>query len=142
MDNTAVGERIKKARLRADLTQEDLGKRMGFSQPQVSAYEAGGVVEITVDTLEAFARATGTPIQEFLADMPAQPITLEEVLRRDYPDMDAGDVRTLELLAKFISDQRKQDIIDNMQRTYLRQRHAASDTGGTTSTPGEPSPSP
>jgi len=49
---------IKEARVAAGLTQAELARRAGTSQPTVAAYEAGGKVP-TVATLERLLRAAG-----------------------------------------------------------------------------------
>ena len=46
------------ARKGAGLTQEDVAKRMGISQPAVAKLESGGGVN--VKTLQRYAKATGT----------------------------------------------------------------------------------
>lgn len=91
------------------MTQIRLAEATGFSQGQVSAYEHGQVKDITLETLSIFGRATGTPIQTFLSDVPPTEITLAEVLRRDYPNMDAGTIETLEKMARFLYEEYQRD---------------------------------
>jgi transcriptional regulator with XRE-family HTH domain len=120
MDNIAIGERIQRARKRADLNQGELAEKLGFSQSQLSSYEHGNVKGITLDTLEAIARHTQTPVQEFLPDVPLQEITLAEVLRRDYPDMDAGTIRTLETMARFLYEEHRKAHRQDKRRSGKR----------------------
>ena len=52
---------IREARAAAGLTQAELARRAGTSQPTIAAYEAGGKVP-NVDTLERLLRAAGTSL--------------------------------------------------------------------------------
>jgi len=63
---TLAGRMIKEARSAAGLTQAELAKRAGTSQPTIAAYEAGDKVP-NVSTLERVLRATGTTL---VADRP------------------------------------------------------------------------
>lgn len=139
VDNEAIGRRIKNARERAGLTQDELGKRIGYQQGTISAYERGQIDGIRLDTLEAIAHATGSPIQEFLAEVPVQPATLAEVLRRDYPDMDAGTIETLSEMAAFLYEKHRRAAA-RKRRTGRTGGRVTPGTSGSTATPEEASP--
>lgn len=52
-----IGEAIKKARLEQNLTQEELGERIGVKKAQISRLEKGG--NITFPTMARIFRALG-----------------------------------------------------------------------------------
>lgn len=58
----ALAESMVAARARAGLTQDELAKRMGTTQPVVARIESGRVLPST-RTLERYARATGTTLK-------------------------------------------------------------------------------
>lgn len=54
-----VGEAIKKARLQKNLTQEELGARIGVQRAQISRLERG--YSITIPTMSRVFKALGVP---------------------------------------------------------------------------------
>lgn len=52
---STVGERIKHLRLLADMSQEDLGKRVGVQRAAINKYEKGSVTNIPIATIEKIA---------------------------------------------------------------------------------------
>ena len=52
-----IGEAIKRARLQQNLTQEELGKRIGVKKAQISRLERGG--SISLPTMSRVFRALG-----------------------------------------------------------------------------------
>lgn len=54
-----IGEAIKKARLQQNLTQEELGERIGVKRAQISRLEKG--CSITIPTMSKVFRALGVP---------------------------------------------------------------------------------
>ncbi len=50
------------ARARSDLSQEELAKRMGTSQPAIARLESGKA-NPSLETLRRYARATGTKLR-------------------------------------------------------------------------------
>jgi len=52
-----IGEAIKAARLKSELTQEQLGERVGVQKAQISRLEKGG--NITLPTMKRVFRALG-----------------------------------------------------------------------------------
>lgn len=63
----SVGNRIKKARLNANLSQEELGDRIGRSQQFISHFEKGRRA-IRIDLLASIAAVCGVPINYFFID--------------------------------------------------------------------------
>ena len=56
--------RLKVARAEADLTQEELAKRIGVSRQTINAVESGRYVPSTVLALK-MAQVFGKPVEEF-----------------------------------------------------------------------------
>lgn len=54
MDNI-IGERIKYLRLLADMSQEELGNRVGVQRAAINKYEKGSVTNIPIATIEKIA---------------------------------------------------------------------------------------
>ncbi len=60
-----IGKRIKSAREDANLTQEELGKKVGYSAMGISYFEKG-LRKIKTDDLEKISKALNKPITHFL----------------------------------------------------------------------------
>ena len=52
---TTIGERIKYLRLLADMSQEELGLRVGVQRAAINKYEKGSVTNIPISTIEKIA---------------------------------------------------------------------------------------
>ena len=59
MDVAGVGERVRKARIRLDLTQRELGARIEWGEANVCRLESGGVKFPRGSTIVRIARALG-----------------------------------------------------------------------------------
>lgn len=130
MDNALIGERIRQARLKAELTQEDLGNKTGFSQKTISLLERGGIGAVTIETLEAIARATRHPLSFFVTDIPRSKATVAEVLRQQYPDLEEATLREIQSFISWAVDR------DRAMHTARNARSGAA-SGGHTSDTGE-----
>lgn len=64
-DFMTIGDRIKKARKNAGLTQKELGERLGVSAAMVSQYETGSRTP-RIDTMKRISTALNVPIQDLL----------------------------------------------------------------------------
>ena len=53
--NNSIGERIKYLRLLADMSQEELGQRVGVQRAAINKYEKGTVENIPIKTIEKMA---------------------------------------------------------------------------------------
>ena len=60
-----IGKKIKDARQRLGLSQEDLGKRVGYSSMGISHFECG-VRKIKIEDLERISRALDVGVSYFL----------------------------------------------------------------------------
>lgn len=68
LDRTQLGKRIKEARLRAGLSQQQLANSIGVSDKTISAYEVGRV-DPPLESLEKLSGATLHPIAYFIGDV-------------------------------------------------------------------------
>ena len=68
MDVKAVGQRIKTAREKKNMTQEDLAALIDISQAHISVIERGTKIP-RIDTFAAIANALGVSADELLVDV-------------------------------------------------------------------------
>lgn len=54
-----IGERIKKLRIEHNMTQEELGEKIGAIKQTVHKYENGTITNIPVERIEAIAKVFG-----------------------------------------------------------------------------------
>ena len=67
IDMTELGEKIKKMRLRAGLTQEQAAKILNVGRSTYTKYELGGITP-SVEVLQKMAEAFKVPIYDFFQD--------------------------------------------------------------------------
>jgi transcriptional regulator with XRE-family HTH domain len=67
MDIQLVARRVKQARNLSNLSQRQLGEKLGVSDKTISAYEAERAVP-PLHTLKKIAEVTGKPIEFFFED--------------------------------------------------------------------------
>lgn len=63
-----IGKRIKASREEANLTQEELGKKIGYSAMGISYFEKG-LRKIKTDDLEKISKVLNKPVSYFLQSM-------------------------------------------------------------------------
>lgn len=61
MDDVHMGEIVRQARIDAQVSQQELGERLGVGQRQISKYEQAA--NLTTDTLQRIARALGVTFE-------------------------------------------------------------------------------
>jgi DNA-binding Xre family transcriptional regulator len=66
-DGTALGDRLRMARLERRLSQASLGKAIGLDQSYISKLERGELDDITLSKLESLADALGLGVEALLA---------------------------------------------------------------------------
>lgn len=87
MGQELLGERIKKAREDADLSQQTLAERIGLKQGQsVSNYERNQA-EVPPKRLRAIARETKKPLGYFLDEAEPEPDALRLAIREETAEM-------------------------------------------------------
>ncbi len=67
-DHKQLGKRIREARLRARLSQQQLAKAIGVSDKTISAYEVGRV-DPPLEALDKLSTATAHPVGYFIGDV-------------------------------------------------------------------------
>ena len=67
LDYKAIGKRIKIARIKADLTQENLAEKVNISPTHLSNIE-NGTTRVSLSTIVALANALKTTVDDFLCD--------------------------------------------------------------------------
>lgn len=98
IDARTLGERIRDARKRADLSQEDLGQAVGLERTVMNKIE-GGVRKVTALELSDIAAAIGVRMSTFFEEpVPAL------VAHRSSQGLDTTDSQIDALLAKFASE--------------------------------------
>ena len=94
MNASRIGVSLRKARVTAGLTQAELGRRMGTSQPAIARAESG-LVEPTLDFLERFVVATGEALWlgSIMILPTEQPIDAQARIRRALGDYEPNPWR-------------------------------------------------
>lgn len=107
MDSVKIGERIRNARNRLNLTQEQLGQLVDKDQNTISKYEMGKH-RIFADEIPKFASALEVSVSYFFEDESPQTEIQDEVLIQInmLPDEDArmAALDLLRLLRKTLQD--------------------------------------
>ena len=68
-----IGKNIKRLRERQGISQNELAKRAGLNQSNLSRIERGGVENITLDTLRGLAHALSCSLIDLLPEADRQP---------------------------------------------------------------------
>lgn len=68
MDARAIGVRVRVARERAGLNQEELSEAVGMSRAYIYRLEAGGIINPKLFDLQAIATALQVPLDDLLYD--------------------------------------------------------------------------
>lgn len=103
-NSVAIGKRVREARETAQLSQAELGRRVGLAQRTISAIESGSI-EVSVEKVRAIAKATEHEISFFVTDSRGRKPSIAEAVRAQYPELDEAAVRQIEALAAFLYDQ-------------------------------------
>ncbi len=114
-----IGEKIKKNRQEAGLTQKQLGEALGVSQQQIAQYESGKRTP-KVDTLVRIARALNTSIVSLFDNtvwnIPTENIgELKKALESDSKSLHEIKENTLILYFKQLNDAGQEKAIENIQ---------------------------
>lgn len=100
MDNPKiVGERIRKVRDEAGLTQEELGEKTGFSAMGISYFEKG-LRKLKLEDLSNIARALDTNVSYFLEPFTGIPAS--------YPSTTYGRI------SEELSDEQKKEVNESL----------------------------
>lgn len=106
-----IGERIRKYRKEAGLSQKELGERLGVSQQHIAQYESGKR-KPKLETQREIAHAIGIPLSKLNEKLPY------------YVDNDTEDENEL-LVKNIIADRIKMNIIEAFNKlNYIGQKEA------------------
>ena len=109
VDYKQIGSRIRQARQRAGLSQEDLGKAAGKLSPTaISLYEQGER-KVSLEVLSAIAKATDVTLEELVQGYAEGMPSIQVSLRAD-SDL-KGDKNTQQQILdfiEFVKEKRKQ----------------------------------
>lgn len=85
-----IGQKIKEARKRKSMTQEELGKLVGVQKSAIAKYESGRVVNIKRSTLQKIASALDLRISELIfEDSPKESASFHVKVISDLELMDS-----------------------------------------------------
>ncbi|WP_305783900.1 helix-turn-helix domain-containing protein [Symbioplanes lichenis] len=98
LDSQALGDRIRAARRRADLSQDDLGRAIGLERTIVNRIESG-IRRVTALELSDIAAAIGVRMSTFFEEPPPA-----LVVHRSSQGLDTADSQIDAMLAGFAAD--------------------------------------
>lgn len=100
LDYKAIGKRVKIARIKADLTQEELAEKAILSLPHMSNIETGNT-KLSLPMIVSLANALSVSVDELLCDsvIHSKEIFSQE-LQNTVADCDDYEIRVIADLAK------------------------------------------
>ena len=108
LKKSEVSQRFKKARIKANLGQNDIAKITGFKQSTVSRWEKGA--EIPATAIAKIAQATNVPIEFLLTnDLPSERIKTAQALGKIIDQKDHLIEKLKNQLKKFDSKEFPED---------------------------------
>lgn len=108
-DNTpsTVGQRIKAAREKADLTQSELASKLGYTSPTAVSLIEAGERGVKVEILEKIAKILHQDVN-YLATGEKVQTSVRTALRAD-KSFDREDLKKIETFIDYLMDQKKKD---------------------------------
>ncbi len=108
LDYKAIGKRIKIARIKADLTQEQLAERVGISPTHLSNIETG-TTRVSLTTIVGLVNALNVTVDDVLCDNVIHAkIQFERDISQLLEDCDEYEIRIVKEMAEaLISSLRK-----------------------------------
>ena len=115
LDYKAIGKRVKIARIRADLTQEELSEKAGLSTTHMSNIETGNS-KLSLPMAVALANALSVSVDTLLCD---NVIHSKEIFSQEIQmlveDCDDYEIRMLADLLKAAKDTIRRDTLQKQQ---------------------------
>lgn len=102
-----IGQKIKQAREKVNMTQADLAQKLQFESPTAISLLEGGRRSITIHTLEKMADVLGVPLQHLLGTEGSVP-PLKYVLRSS-EGMNEQSAKTVAEFAEFMKKKHGRD---------------------------------
>jgi transcriptional regulator with XRE-family HTH domain len=117
------GARIKYLRLLADMSQEELGKRVGVQRAAINKYEKGSVTNIPISTIEKIAQIFDVSPNYIVGwdNVDSNPLSAEVKILQGVKKFYGGDA--VELIESYvqlnsIGKRRVFQYVDDMHRLY------------------------
>lgn len=85
-----IGEKIREARLKKSLTQQELGELVGVQKSAIAKYENGRIVNLKHDTIQSLSKILDIPPYELIMiDDPAEEVAdIHARIALDYEMLD------------------------------------------------------
>ncbi len=111
LDYKSIGKRIKIARIRAEMTQEQLAEKADISPTHCSNIETG-TTRVSLTTIVEIANALDITANDLLCDqVKAERVTFEKEISAMLSDCDNQEIRMIcDLIASFKETYRKNHI--------------------------------
>jgi transcriptional regulator with XRE-family HTH domain len=101
-----TGQRIRELRLQLNMTQEDLGAKVGLKTAAINKYETGLVVNLKRETIQELAKALRTSPSYLMGwDETKPPTTI--AAHFDGDEYTEEELEKIKEFAKFVKNQRK-----------------------------------
>lgn len=94
-----IGERLRSARVAANMSQTTLGQRLGLSFQQIQKYEVGAN-RISLANLLVFCRLMGISIAKFLEGIETLPLTVTEPQLENIESSIADNAKLVRLFSR------------------------------------------
>ena len=113
VDNRLImGQRIKERRKLANLSQTELGNKIGVSFGTISKYESGDIKSIDATILNDIAKITNTDVNYFLLNTDVainEPIQIAASMKDgiDISDMDDDEKKFINDFVKMVRNKKK-----------------------------------
>lgn len=104
-----IGEKIKRLRKSMNLTQTELGSKVGVQKNAVSKWECGRVEDIPTSTIKALAELFQVPTSYLIDD--TRTVTNDDIkfaLWGDCTDIDDEDLEDVRRYAAFVRERKKE----------------------------------
>ncbi|MBR1820812.1 MAG: helix-turn-helix transcriptional regulator [Clostridia bacterium] len=116
LDYSAIGKRIKIARIKADLTQEILAEQIGISPTHLSNIETGST-RVSLTTLVSIANGLGVTMDDLLCDnLQHARVQFERDIAEILNDCDEYEIRIIRDIAGCLKDTLRRD--QNLKQPY------------------------
>ena len=109
LDYTAIGKRIKIARIKADLTQEMLAEKIELSPTHLSNIETG-TTRVSLATIVSIANGLDITVDDILCDNVVKArVQFEEDIAEILDDCDEYEIRMIKDMAAALKESLRKD---------------------------------
>lgn len=102
-----IGERIKKLRLEHNMTQEELGEKIGAIKQTVHKYENGTITNIPTEKIETIAKVFGVSASYIMGWDDTEPETIAAHKNNPDEDWTQEELDEIEAFKEFVRMKRK-----------------------------------